>query len=67
MLACRYVEENGLAAILAAKRSAGVAAEVNLKEPVTHTPPPSVNEAAHSSLETQRRYYQKSKTGSPKI
>ena len=30
--ACRYMEENGLATMLAAKRSAGVAQEVNLKE-----------------------------------
>ena len=40
----RYVEENGLAAILAVKRLAGVTPEVNLLENtcVTHTPPPSV-------------------------
>ena len=30
MLAHRYVEENGLAAMLTAKRSAGVAPQVNL-------------------------------------
>ena len=47
--ACRYVVEIGSAAMLAAKRSAGVAPEVNLWECGTHTPLPSVN-------------YQKSKT-----
>ena len=50
MPAHRYVEENGSAAILAAKRSAGVVSEVNLREHITHMPPPSVNKAAHSNL-----------------
>ena len=49
--------------MLAAKRSAGVAPEVNLWVCVTHMPPPSVNKAAHSGFETQRRHHQKSKTG----
>ena len=31
MLVHKYVDQNGLAAILAAKRSAGVAPEVNLR------------------------------------
>ena len=31
MHACMYVDENGLTAMLAAKRSAGVAPEVNLR------------------------------------
>ena len=44
--------------MLAANRSACVTPEVNLREHVTHTPPPSVNKAAHSGFETQ-----KSKTG----
>ena len=35
MPACRYMEENGSAAMLAAKRSAGVTPEVNLKVLVT--------------------------------
>ena len=52
-----------LAAMLAAKRSAGVAPEVNLRECISHTPPPSTNKAAHSGFETQRRRHQKSKTG----
>ena len=64
MPACRYVEENGSTAMLAAKRS-GVTpeplAEVNLKEHVTCMPPPSINNAVHSGFETLRRHHQKSK------
>ena len=41
------MEENGSAAMLAAKRSAGVAPEVKLKEGVTHMCQPSMNKAAH--------------------
>ena len=63
MPGCRYVEEIGSAAMLATERLAGVAPEVNLREHVAHTPLPSVNKAAHSGLETQRRHHQKSKTG----
>ena len=62
MPAHRYVEENDLAAMLATKRSAGVAAAVNLREHVTHTPLPSANETSHSGFETKRRHHQKSKT-----
>ena len=43
MAACRYVEEIGSVA----KRSVGVAPEVNLKECVTHTPQPIVFKAAY--------------------
>ena len=59
----RYVEEIGSTAMLATKRSAGVAPEVNLKECVKEMPMPSANKTAHSGFETQRRHYQKSKTG----
>ena len=60
----RYVEEtSGSAAMLAAKRSAGVTIDVNFRERVTCMPPPSANKAAHSGFETQRRCHQKSKTG----
>ena len=45
------------------KRSAGVEPEVNLKEHVTCTPPPSANKAAHSGFDTQTRHHQKSETG----
>ena len=55
MPSCRYIEENGLAAILATKRLAGAASGVNLRECVTGTPLPNVNKAAYSGFETQRR------------
>ena len=57
------MEENDLAAILAAKRSAGVTPEVNLREHVTHMIPPSVNKAAHSGFETQRDVTRSPKQG----
>ena len=63
MPAHRYVEENGSAAMLAAKRSAGVTPEVNLGEHVTCMPLPSMKKAAHFGFETHRRRHQKSKTG----
>ena len=62
MPGCRYVEEISSAAMLAAKRSAGVTPEVNLREHVTGTPLQFANKAAHSGFETQR-CHQKSKTG----
>ena len=61
MPAHRYVEENGLAAMLTTKMSAGVAPEVNLKKCVAWMPLPRVNKPAHSGFETQRRHHQKSK------
>ena len=39
---------------------AGLAPIVNLKECITHTPPPSGNKAAQSGFETQRRHHKKS-------
>ena len=51
------------ATMLAAKRSAGVTLELNLREHISCMPPPSPNKAAHSGFETQRRHHQKSKTG----
>ena len=57
MPAHRYMEEIGLAAMLATKRLAGVAPEVNLGECVAHTPLSSVNKVAHSGFETQRRHH----------
>ena len=50
------MEENGSASMLAVKRSAGDAPEVNLG------PVPSANKAANSGFEAQRRRHQKSKT-----
>ena len=63
MPAHRYVEEISLATMLATKKSTDIAPEVNLRECVTHMPLPSVNKAAHSGFETQRRRHQNSKTG----
>ena len=45
---------NGMAAMLATKRSAGVTPEVFLRENVTHMPPPSSNKAAYSGLDVTR-------------
>ena len=61
MPAIRYVEEIGLAAMLASKKVAGVTPEVNFREWVTYMPLPSTNKAAYSGFETQR-CNQKSKT-----
>ena len=47
--------------MLAVKRSAGVAQEMNLRECTSYTPSPSANKAAHSGFETLRRGNQKSK------
>ena len=63
MPTCRSVDENGLAAMLAAKRSAGVTPEVNLRECVTCMPLPSMNKAAHSGFRTQRRDHLESQAG----
>ena len=63
MPADRYVEKISLATILAVKRLVGVATEMNLRECVSHMPPQSMNKAAHSYFETQRRCHQKSKKG----
>ena len=62
MTAHSYEEENGSAAMLTTRRSAGVTPDMNLIDCVTHTPPPNANKAAHSGFETQRRCHQKSKT-----
>ena len=48
------MEENGLAAMLATKWSVVVAPEVNLREHVTCTSPPSKDKAAHSGLKPRR-------------
>ena len=54
----KLILRDRLGIILASKRSAGVAPEVNLTESVTHTPPPSTNKAAHYGFEIQRRCQQ---------
>ena len=50
MPACRYMEENGSAAILDTKRLGGVTVEVNLREHVTCMPLPSMNKAAYRGI-----------------
>ena len=52
MPAHRYVEEIDSAAMLAAKRLAGVAPQLNLRDHVTHMLLSSANKAAHSGFET---------------
>ena len=47
MPACKYVEENGSAAMSVAKRSAGVIPEMNLRKCVTRMPLSSANEATN--------------------
>ena len=61
MPAYRHKEENSLAAMLTINRSAGITPEVNVRECVTCTPPPSVNMAAHSGHEIHSRCHQTSK------
>ena len=48
---------------VAAKRSAGVTPEVNVREHISRTPLPSANKTAYSGFETQGRHHQKSKIG----
>ena len=58
----KYVDHKGLAAMLAMKRSTGVAPEVNLWNPL-HAGIKTCKRGTHPGFETHRRYHQKSKTG----
>ena len=49
--------------MLAIYTGKGVMPEVNLRKSISFTPLPSVNKAAHSGFETQRRYHQKYEMG----
>ena len=62
MLVHKYVDWNGLAAMLATKRSAGVAPEVNLRFPL-HSGTKHTGKGIHSGFETQGRHHQKSEIG----
>ena len=62
MPACRYMEENGSAVMLATMRPVSVTSEMNLRGHVTYMPLPSANKAALSGFGTQRRHHQKSRT-----
>ena len=57
-----YMEENGLTAMLATKRSAGIITEVNLRYHVTHMPLPRAYKTSLSGFEIQTRCRQKFKT-----
>ena len=62
---CTHVQvcvSNGLSALLATKRSAGVSLEVNLKNP-WHTGIKTHKGGIHPGFETQGRHLPKSKTG----
>ena len=48
----RYMEENGLTALLAIKRLAGTTPGVSWGECVTHMPLPNRNKVAHSGFQT---------------
>ena len=50
MPACRYVEEIGLAAVLAADGLAGATQQLNLEEYITCTSLPSVNKAGQKGV-----------------
>ena len=50
MPAQRYIDENGLVAILATKRSVGVAPEVNLREHVICVAPSSANKKPRGDI-----------------
>ena len=60
MPACRYVGEISSPAILAAKRSAGVTPEMNVRECITHI---YANKAYHFGFEIRGRHHHKSKKG----
>ena len=53
---------NGSAAMLAAKRSAGIASEVYLRNPL-HTGDEACKHGIHTGFETEARRHQKFKTG----
>ena len=59
MPAGSYLEDNSLCAMLATKRLADIAPDVNFRD--LCMPMPNVNKAADSGFETQRRHHQKSK------
>ena len=58
----KYVDQKVFAAVLAAKRSAGVAPEVNLRNPF-HTSGKAPKQEICPGFETQSRHHQKSKIG----
>ena len=63
MTAHSYEEENGSAAMLTTRRSAGVTLDMNLIDCVTHIPPPNANKAAHSGLKPREDVTRSPKQG----
>ena len=61
MLVCKYMDENGLVAMLATKRSAGVAPEVNLR--ISLCAGDKAHKRNHTGFETQGICHEKSKIG----
>ena len=66
VVVCKYVDQKGSAAMLGFKGSAGVAQEVNLRNPL-HTGKKAPTQGIHLGLETQGWHHQKSKTGIPVV
>ena len=62
MIADRYVDRKGSAAMLTSIQSAGVAPEVNLRNSL-HVGNKAHKQGIHPGFETQGRHHQKSKTG----
>ena len=60
----KYVDQKGSAAMPAVKKSAGVAPEVNLRNPL-HAGDEACKQEMHPGFETQGRLHQKSKSGVP--
>ena len=59
---CTYVDQKGLAAMLVIKRSAGVAPEPNLRNPL-HEVDEAHKREIHPGFETPSRHHQEFKTG----
>ena len=59
---CKYVDKKNSVAILGAKRLAGFAPEVNLRNPL-YTGNKACKRGIHSGFHTQGRSHQKSKPG----
>ena len=62
MIVRKYVDRNGLTAMLAAKRLAGVTPQVNLGIPL-HADNKACKRGIHPDFETQGRRHQNVKTG----
>ena len=62
MLVHKYVDQNGLVAMLAAKRLVGVAPEVNLRNPL-HIVDEACKQEVHPGFEIQGRHHQEFKKG----